>query len=263
MADPACLKMANLHSIAVDFPKTGQCVDFNAISWSGYDSKPDWYLEEEGQDKVTTYRSQRHIGHLYREVQLPAPTKTKSQKRQIKLEECEIDLVLELILNSRVEASAFDQLLQKRIGEQVTAGVSDARSTVNEMLQILSIYSEQLMHICTVYSLAKRTPLSEEEVVAGTIVAKTTQRVSSWYSEREKFHTYYALLQKKRQDNVTDLHKISGELCSETREGIRGEDHSSCEYTLFRAWIAWKVTAVLKDRFGAVRVSHFQLYRSH
>lgn len=183
MADPNCLKLADLHSVAVDFAKSGQHADFNNIPWQGYESKPDWYVGEAGHYRVKTYRSQRHIGHLYRVVQLPAlaEAKTLAQKQRHRLEWTADDSMLEALINSKVEdTSLLSRLLKQRIEESTDVDNIDidTERTIQDMLNIHAKYSEQLMHICTIHSLSKWTPLSEEEAVAGTIVAKTSQAVS-------------------------------------------------------------------------------------
>lgn len=60
--DPACIKLAKLFSLAVDFPKHGVCVDLpDEIKVAKY---PDFM----GKSDLISYESNKVIGHMYRKV---------------------------------------------------------------------------------------------------------------------------------------------------------------------------------------------------
>lgn len=49
---------------------------------------------------------------------------------------------------------------------------------IDEMLDLSGQYARDIGYQCTASSLSNKTPISEEEIVAGTILAKCSQNVS-------------------------------------------------------------------------------------
>lgn len=184
MKDADCLKLANLHSNAVDFPKTGRPVQFNELPRPrSKNRKPDWHASETKEGSGKYYPSQRHIGHLYRAVKLPAiPEAKKVAKRQQLKSEVQRDLEVTEVLQSNAEgADLISTLLKRKMNETYAINVDDyefdTKGVIREMLDIHSEYSEQLAYICKTHTLSPSIQLTEEEVVAGTIVAKSSQPV--------------------------------------------------------------------------------------
>lgn len=67
----ACLKLAALHSQAVDYPKNGWKVDTEDLPRNLIPYKPDWHAAEVESPRPTDYyESDRALGHLYRNIQL-------------------------------------------------------------------------------------------------------------------------------------------------------------------------------------------------
>jgi RNA-dependent RNA polymerase len=181
MADPDCLKLAALHSTAVDFPKTGRHVSFNELPRPKNKRKPDWYANETNENKSQFYPSDRHIGHLFRDIYLPAvPEARREAKRQQRagMEDVELEAVVNAY--SRNDG-LISQLLKRRIEEyedvNYHAGSGNLSTEINEMLDIFEEYARELAYSCRSHSLSKWTALTEEEMVAGTIVAKCSQPV--------------------------------------------------------------------------------------
>lgn len=61
--DPDCLMLAQLHSDAVDYPKSGQPVPLNKIPRLKFRAKPDWNAPETlGRESDKFYNSNKAIG---------------------------------------------------------------------------------------------------------------------------------------------------------------------------------------------------------
>jgi RNA-dependent RNA polymerase len=188
MADPDCIQLAALHSTAVDFPKTGRHVSFNQLPRPKNKRKPDWYANETNENKSGFYPSNRHIGHLFRDIYLPAiPEAKKVAKRQHRQFEAGTeDVELGAVMNAY---SRNDGLISRRLKRKIDECVDvnyHARSgnlpeEINEMLDIFEDYGRELAYSCSSHSLSRWTALTEEEIVAGTIVAKCPQPVRVMY----------------------------------------------------------------------------------
>ena len=184
MADGDCIKLAALHSDAVDFPKTGHSVDFDKLPKPKSKRKPDWYANETSERKSGFYPSNRIIGHLFRDIYLPAVPEAqrvaKRQYRQLEADYENTELQAVRRIYSRDEG-LITRLLRQRVDEYVDLGYhgqGDIDGEIEEMLDIFENYGEELAFTCRNHSLAKWSALTEEEVVAGTIVAKCSQPVS-------------------------------------------------------------------------------------
>jgi len=185
MADEDCIKLAALHSDAVDFPKTGRHVSHSQLPPRKNRRRPDWYANETNEQKSKFYESNRHIGHLFRDINLPAiPEAKKVAKRQHRQWEAGNDDVgIEAVRRAFSRNSGMiTRIIRRKLREYVKVDDHVASdSEIEEMIDIFYGYSDELSYTCRTHSLAKWTPLSEEEVVAGTIVAKCSQPVCTLY----------------------------------------------------------------------------------
>jgi hypothetical protein len=183
MDDPDCLKLANLASNAVDFPKTGRPVVFSDLPRPRSKIKPDWSASETSEGNKKYYPSQRHIGHLYRAIKLPAvPEAKKVARRQRQNFREQRDLEVTQVLESyATNSDLISRVLKRKMRDDYAINVDDfdfnTRDVIREMLDIHSQYYGELVSICRTHSLSSSTPLSEEEVVAGSIVSKSSQPV--------------------------------------------------------------------------------------
>ncbi|KIM20750.1 hypothetical protein M408DRAFT_333825 [Serendipita vermifera MAFF 305830] len=238
MADPDCLILAAKHSDAVDYPKTGQPVNFSDLPKLKSKRKPDWYANETNERKTGFYQSSRIIGHLFRAIHLPAIPEAQrvARRRNRQLEDnyenSELRAVTSIYLRSD---SLIGQLLKRKLDEYVDLeyhACGDIKGEIEEMLDIFEGYGDQLAYTCRNHSLAKWTPLTEEEVVAGTIVAKCSQP-------------------RMRADMITAMRRDSTSLVTATREAIEGDENNSLEDIILRGWTAWKVSVASGETFGA------------
>jgi hypothetical protein len=93
--DPGCIKLAELASLAVDFPKSGTPVPMNAMPRLPEDKRPD-YLCPEVIGRGSTgkyYKSEKAIGILFRSVDILKKKQVSLSKRmkQLKVMEDTID----------------------------------------------------------------------------------------------------------------------------------------------------------------------------
>ena len=162
LADADCVKLAQLHSIAVDYPKTGKHVDFKDIPSLESNRRPDWYANELKDDDPELYQSDRHIGHLFRAIELPALPQAgklaRRQRRRIRRDE-EEDInssdVLQALSDDR---AVLSRLLRPKISTHV--GLDDfvnGRPTdiIDELLDVFDRYWFDLQSLCKASSLSK------------------------------------------------------------------------------------------------------------
>ncbi|PVG04810.1 RdRP-domain-containing protein [Serendipita vermifera] len=239
MEDKKCLELAALHSDAVDFPKTGRPVERSQLPQRLAKSVPDWYVKETADySRADIYQSERHIGHLFRAIKLPAvPEAKKVAKRQQRLLDDIEGLGVVAVQESLLEN---DCIITKKLRNRVHSldldvnffledNVSDS---IKEILESYERYSAELSYLCKSHSLSTKVPLSEEEIVTGTIVAKCSQP-------------------RVRRNQTSTMRRDATGLCETIREEIEGFEETSYEGILQRAWIAWKVALAYGESFGA------------
>lgn len=245
IVDPDCLLLAELHSDAADYPKTGMPVPLQLIPRQKGKEKPDWNAPEVlVKGNTLFYESQRWIGKLYREVNLPDVKPHKDHSSTVPslktLSPGDVTLFLHAV---RQQRSRLDKTIDTRIS-QFTSMTSllrqSDREVIQEVLDLFHGYVQTLQIICTSYSLTKST-LTEAEIVVGTIVAKTTQP----HMRKE----YMSSMREQATELVGDVREgLAG-----NRDGDAGHERSTGDYhnTLCRAWLAYKISRMRRDSFGA------------
>jgi RNA-dependent RNA polymerase len=81
--DPDCLYLAELHSKASDFVKSGTPVDFKELPRLLFPQKPDWSAGEYVGDKTHFYTSEKALGQLFRAIRLGDTPVLHSNERWI------------------------------------------------------------------------------------------------------------------------------------------------------------------------------------
>jgi RNA-dependent RNA polymerase len=243
--DPDCLRLADLHSQAVDYPKTGNPVNFGHIPRRNkYNSRlPDWYAPESMEviDESKFYRSQTAIGKLFRDIEFYSMG-TESDGVNPSYEDQEdipLDELVMLMSSFSTSGSEFDELCQsiehyasKFMDENQE---QDNMSEVNEMfLQ----YCADLQSICSNHTLARSKSylLSEEEAMVGTILSNVT--VSS----------------PARNDHIRKLREETDVLVKGIYDTLYGTEYTPKQY-IIRAFCSFRLAAVYAQRenptFGA------------
>lgn len=240
--DPDCLILSQLHSDAVDYPKSGNPVPLERIPRLKFRAKPDWNAPEtHTSESVNWYESQRAIGRLFRRIELPAlRTVTRAAKYQRRHMDDTPDLTpQDIIAEFRETEPHHDDFLLRTIESRIMefillSGENVGEDVITSMCQLLESYTSQLRGICAAHALSysRSAILTEEEALIGTIVAKTSQP-------------------RKRKDTMSRLREQTGNLVKAVRAEISGADGTPSETSLERAWVAYKVALIQRDYFGA------------
>lgn len=236
--DEDCMTLAQLHSDAVDYPKSSTPVPLQKIPKLKFKMKPDWNQPETINDtkNANWYQSQRAIGRLFRAIELPAldivQRVSRAQRKKLHEEEDEDDrLLVQFGRMSLRDDDQVDVAVYGRITEFIDEDVNPdyrARAFV-----LFDMYTAELKTICASHTISYRRDamLTEEEVVVGTIVAKTSQP----RSRRD-------MISKLRDQTSLQVKGVRNELVSE-EDGF--------ETKLSKAWALWRVTQDEREVMGA------------
>jgi len=236
--DKDCMVLAQLHSDAVDYPKSSTPVPHERIPRLKFKAKPDWNQPETMNDSKSAdyYPSQRAIGRLFREIELPALdiVQRVSRMQRKKLHEEEDDLLVAQF--GRVSLRDDDQI-DVAVYARVTEFIEDA-DVVNpddraRAYTLFDRYIAELKTICASHTISYRRDamLTEEEAAVGTIVARTSQP-------------------RHRRDMISKLRDQTGLQVKGVRNELVSEE-DGFETRLRRAWALWRVTQEERDLTGA------------
>ncbi|KAG8895265.1 hypothetical protein FRB99_000672 [Tulasnella sp. 403] len=222
--DAACMKLADLHSVAIDFLKNGEGIrDLDNLPKPT--RKPDWACSEsEDPDDGYHYPSLRVLGYLFRHVELGSnpveePPLLNNDFRQ--------DDEVWKALSSRV--LPLIKPFQKQVDE-------------TEFEELFYRYIYDLKYQCVAHNLQQSPSgrLTEEEVTLGSILGRTTSPTES----------------RKRSNLMERLEQQATENVRNVEAGILGDPDSPLELKLARAWIAYKMA------YGMWRDEHMMGSRS-
>ncbi|TRM61197.1 RNA dependent RNA polymerase-domain-containing protein, partial [Schizophyllum amplum] len=222
--DKDCLTLSQLHSDAVDFPKSGQPVEIDKIPRLKFKAKPDWNAPETVKlESAKYYESQRAIGRLFRAIDLPAVKIVQQNKRARRRRQRQADR--KDVTDSSLSDLSFDSIDERLYEHVAQFGINiadEATSDEEEAIdQLFQRYANDLRSICatTTLSQARAAMLTEEEAIVGTIVQKTSQP-------------------RKRKDHMAKLREKTEFLVKGIREEMARDDDTA-EMALHRAWLAW------------------------
>lgn len=240
--DKDCLTLAQLHSDAVDYPKTGMPVKLDRIPKLKFKQKPDWNAPETiNQDSSNYYKSTRALGRLFREIELPSIStaegttrrRHRNGRRRAREYQQESDMVVSHSIIEEIE-----WLVDEAIGNRrwVDEGV---QATIE---QIYDRYVSELRTICANHTLSHShsSSLSEEEAFMGTIVAKTSQP-------------------RKRKDLISRLREQTDVLVRGVKEELNGDEDTPPEEAIERSSLAWEFALKKGTTFGAQSFSWLAL----
>lgn len=245
--DSDCMKLSQLHSDAVDYPKSGIPVDMVKIPRPHQRTKPDWNAPETlpaGIDSDNYYRSTRAIGRLFREISLPALQTVKKvlrsqskglrEGRHVSLEK--FTKALEADRGPIPNEDPVRLALQRRVAGFIEIGEHE-ESLVADIFDIFESYASQLQLICIDHTISPTSRsatamLTEEEAVIGTIVAKCTQP-------------------RMRRDTMSKLREQTDILVQSIIQQLVGQDGNYDESSMERAWIAFRIAGMEGLYFGS------------
>ncbi|KAL4268526.1 RNA-dependent RNA polymerase [Pleurotus pulmonarius] len=219
--DVDCIRLAQLHSMAVDYAKHGNPVDIdedgpNPLPKTLIRCKPDWHAKEVVAVRQTDYyESDRALGQMYRAITLEDPE-----------------------FNAYIKPDAPDLgqntlLLKLRpIVQKYIAAYQDPDGSCQATQILYEKYRDELRYICGTHTLTNEagTKLTEVEVVLGVILAKSMQK--SWKSNRSyRMRRHMDVLVKDVRRQLFDE--------TDMREGLE------------RGWNAWFFSLLHPIDFGA------------
>ncbi|KAI0361727.1 RdRP-domain-containing protein [Trametes cingulata] len=240
--DPDCIKLAALHSLAVDYPKSGNPVPTTDIPRLHLKSRPDWNAPETFTGRSDSYyESVRAIGKLYRSIDLPALRQVdrvaRKQSRHMRGEEESVAAVLAQFRSDEPNEDHEDDdvyiAVRDRTGEFIdTSDYDDV--TVTGIWELYNTYVSRLRAICADHTLStsRSAMLTEEEAIVGTIVAKCSQR-------------------RKRKDLMSQMREQTAMLVNDVRDELEGEEDMPIKDSLRRAWIAFRLASMEEEYFGS------------
>ncbi|KAG6376280.1 hypothetical protein JVT61DRAFT_2258 [Boletus reticuloceps] len=203
-----------MHSWAVDYPKNGNKVDIRDMPRSLIRFKPDWSMAENNTPQTSDYyKSDRALGHLFRNIVLEDMSNTPSSH----------------------QGNAEEQPISKVLWSHVRRHLSTSTRDQTRMAWIDSLYMtyrEELTYTASTYSLSQvgGSKLCEEELVIGTILGKCTQR-------------------RYRSDRLYAMRENVGFLVQETKGQLVGRLEEIPENALKeRLAVAWDVWLFSLDK---------------
>ena len=231
------MTLAQLHSDAVDYPKSSTPVPQEKIPRLKFKAKPDWNQPETMNDSKSAdyYESQRAIGRLFRAIELPALDIVRRVKRKqwkkMGDEEEDDDLAKKMGRMSLRDNDEVDVAVYGRVTDFI-----DADADLGHRAHALSLferYTAELKTICASHTISyhRDAMLTEEEAAVGTIVARTSQP-------------------RHRRDMISKLRDQT----SLQVKGVRNElvsEEDGFETKLAKAWALWRVTQEERESMGA------------
>ncbi|KAG9048828.1 hypothetical protein FS837_011911 [Tulasnella sp. UAMH 9824] len=257
---PDCITLAGLASRAVDFAKSGMPVGRGELP-KAPKAKPDWSVGEIASARslnVETYESQTAIGKLFRNINLnrvhqEVVRQANREHRDAEEEEgLETSLEeLETVLNSLSSPQSRNPVRHHPISDAVRSSLYpnyiDTSSrpdpgAIAIMRRIYPSYTTELRSICSHHSITKQ-PLTEEEVLIGTIASRTSQP-------------------RHRKESIQRMRAQADELVKNTQAELRetgdgreleadDDDLVNLQRRLQVAWLAWCLSVEQRKTFGA------------
>lgn len=239
--DPGCLRLAELHNAAVDYPKTGLPVNINEVRpiQRHVREKPDWYKPETTLGRPPEYyTSTSALGRLFRAIDLPDQVERNTESSYFELPEIDEEggITLEQVLADIRGAPLIHVALLQPVVDEVRRylpSYAPSERTVTAIWSIFAVYASRLRGICAAHavSASRSCMLSEEEAIVGTIAAKCAQA-------RKRTD----MTAKMREQTATLVNGVCAEL---SRGGqITSRDH------LKLAWVAYRMSCTLSRWFG-------------
>ena len=239
--DDDCITLANLHSNAVDYPKSGQPVPLEKIPKVRGKRRPDWNAPEiiDQNSSSRFYESRRAIGRLFRAIDLPLKQQPvallRQRRRQDRLRDFErLEAGFDHFNQSDARQSYLFDAIQERVEESIKIDTNGDQELVDSIVRLFKSYAVHLQAVCmsNTLSQSQATPLSEGEVIVGTIAQHTTQP-------------------RKRKELMAKVRDTTDRLVKGIREELAGDDSIGSEESLYRAWTAWEFSVSQGDTFGA------------
>ena len=238
--DHDCLRLAELHNAAVDYPKTGLPVPMSDVRpiQRRVRNKPDWYRPEAALGRPPTYyESTSALGKLFRAIDLPDQEERSNDSSYFELPEIdEDDTTLQDVLADINGAPLWHRAIMQPVVDEVRRYLPSCtldERLVTSIWHIFTAYASRLRGICAAHavSASRSCMLSEEEVVVGTISAKCAQV-------------------RKRTDMTAKMREQSATLVNGICAELSGNGEMEPVEHLRQGWAAYRVSCALSRWFG-------------
>ena len=195
---------------------------------------PDWYSPEIPLSNAKYYESKRALGILFRDIELPSIDFTGLQESNFDNDDARRTNMENGVVTAMRGLKMHNQ--QPRIYLQLRQEVFKRLQNVYEndedyrhMSDLFREYTSRLRPICQKYTLTRSRwgELTEEEALVGSIILRTSQY-------------------QRRNDLMTGLREKTDLLVVDVKKYIAGEEGTTSERKLRRAWTAWELA--LKKR---------------
>ncbi|KAG9018984.1 hypothetical protein FRB90_007564 [Tulasnella sp. 427] len=224
--DPDCILLAELASKAVDFAKSGTPVEWTEVPKLCSKAKPDWNAGELSslfKQRNDVYVSQRAVGKLFRMID------TSILER---LSSCSARQTGKIDRRSQASQEPLHKALLLALEKYIDVKQSPAPEVALGATALFHAFTTELRYISASHSLTE-LPLTEEEILVGTIAAKTHQP-------------------RKRQALTARMRSQTEELVKRIRSAILGNNEDEhLEHALLRGCVAWHVSTTREEEFGA------------
>lgn len=185
--------------------------------------KPDWHAAEVVQPRKTDYyRSERALGHLYRNIEIEDPDDITARLTER----------VQNVADKRMSMDPISAVLTEHVKLHINVVIMD-RELDNLVQASFRKFTEEMRYICMTHTVTN-TPgvqLLEAEVVVGTILAKCQQK--RWRKER---------MWRMRTHSANLVRNVQHDLDPDPKHNVDG---------LRRAWCAWNYSVRHQDQFGA------------
>ncbi|KIM33801.1 hypothetical protein M408DRAFT_18806 [Serendipita vermifera MAFF 305830] len=207
--DKKCLKLAELHSKAVDFAKSGVPVRFEDLPKRNHRYIPDFQRKEATLDDQTNYyESPKALGVLFRAIKVRTMEQLQEERKSSR--KC-------VAYNKH---PFYQTLVNICMQKKVARGLLNEAAT-KEIRKAFESYSTELQAIKSIYSIG-RSPLTEPEVFMGTILEESSQR-------------------RSRDDMAARLREVSSQLVDCVRVFFQGDREEHPHMWLVRSMFGLQI----------------------
>ncbi|CAK5264770.1 unnamed protein product [Mycena citricolor] len=232
--DRDCLKLAKLHSDAVEYPKSGQRVAVETIPKPKSRSKTDWHAPE----LHANMGYQRAIGKLFRAIDLgeiqadslsPADSVSPAERRRLRAgarPRRDIQVLTSALEQTRIEDPIL-HALRPIVKRHTRVGTDKGHRIFRDIAQIFSRYTSELQSICVLaHGIARAScpPLRGE---GGYLTGPSIQNLISTPRERTDM-----LVQGVKEEQLED-------------------DAVGWAEVLRRGWLSLELAVTERNAFGA------------
>lgn len=182
-----------------------------------------------------SYTSQSYLGRLFREVDLDEPpTMVHRPKRLADEPVPTFDEALTFFRRWFISDDPVEIAVHQRVADLIQTAPLFNKARIREGVELFGQYTASLLSLCASFSHSRRCLdlLHEEEVVAGTIIARHSQ-------------THF------RKERLSEMREQVSVLVSRVEGKMKGAGEGNKYEVLKGAWVAFRLCAIQPDAFGS------------